>query len=171
MSAVSTASPSRGARPSTRFGARWPPRTAVAVRAGAHLSTLDFRWLLAAVYHADIESRVMFLEAVELLGHADAIFLEELREAKDFMLGPGLGRAAYLALGPGPIAPVVALVTVFSFFIAFWIAPTYAALSLVVPPQRRAVASHAAILPAWSGSAHSITRSAAGQVTVVVEPA
>jgi MFS family permease len=49
--------------------------------------------------------------------------------------------AAYLALGAGPIAPVVALVTVFSFFIAFWIAPTYAALSLVVVPQRRAVAS------------------------------
>jgi MFS family permease len=32
-------------------------------------------------------------------------------------------------------------VTVFSFFISFWVAPTYAALSLVVPAERRAVAN------------------------------
>ncbi len=48
---------------------------------------------------------------------------------------------AYLAIAPGAVAPAVVLMTVFSFFIAFWIAPTYAALSLVVPPERRAVAS------------------------------
>jgi len=47
----------------------------------------------------------------------------------------------YLALDAGAVATAIALVTVFSFFVAFWIAPTYAALSLVVPPQRRAVAS------------------------------
>lgn len=49
--------------------------------------------------------------------------------------------ALYLALGAGLVAAAVVLVTVFSFFIAFWIAPTYAALSLVVPPQCRAVAA------------------------------
>lgn len=47
----------------------------------------------------------------------------------------------YLALAPGAVAAAIVLVTAFSFFIAFWIAPTYAALSLVVPPERRAVAS------------------------------
>lgn len=47
----------------------------------------------------------------------------------------------YLALGPGMVGAAVVLVVTFSFFIAFWIAPTYAALSLVVPPHRRAVAS------------------------------
>ena len=47
----------------------------------------------------------------------------------------------YLTLGPGTLVAAVALVTTFSFFIAFWIAPTYAAISLVVPSERRAVAS------------------------------
>jgi MFS family permease len=47
----------------------------------------------------------------------------------------------YLALGAGAVAAAIVLVTAFSFFIAFWIAPTYAALSLVVPAQRRGVAS------------------------------
>jgi len=48
---------------------------------------------------------------------------------------------AYLALGRASPVGAVALVTAFSFFIAFWIAPTYAALSFVVPPHRRAVAN------------------------------
>ncbi len=48
---------------------------------------------------------------------------------------------AYLTLGRAQVVPAVALVVGFAFFIAFWIAPTYAALSLVVPPQRRAVAN------------------------------
>ena len=47
---------------------------------------------------------------------------------------------AYLALAPGTAAWAVLAVTVFSFFISFWVAPTYAALSLVVPAERRAVA-------------------------------
>ena len=48
---------------------------------------------------------------------------------------------AYLALAPGTAAWAVLAVTVFSFFISFWVAPTYAALSLVVPAERRAVAN------------------------------
>lgn len=48
---------------------------------------------------------------------------------------------AYLALAPGAVAWAVLAVTVFSFFISFWVAPTYAALSLVVPAERRAVAN------------------------------
>jgi MFS family permease len=47
----------------------------------------------------------------------------------------------YLALPPGSPALVAALVAAFAFLIAFWVAPTYAAISMVVPPQRRATAN------------------------------
>ena len=47
----------------------------------------------------------------------------------------------YLALPPGHPAWVAALVAGFAFLISFWVAPTYAALSMVVPPHRRATAS------------------------------
>jgi MFS family permease len=47
----------------------------------------------------------------------------------------------YLALPPGHTAWVAALVAGFAFLISFWVAPTYAALSMVVPPHRRATAS------------------------------
>lgn len=47
----------------------------------------------------------------------------------------------YLTLGTAQLGLAVALVIGFAFFISFWIAPTYAAISLVVPPERRAVAS------------------------------
>jgi MFS family permease len=60
------------------------------------------------------------------------------------MLGIGIAlpcALAYLALPVGAIAPAVALVTAFAFFITWWAAPAYAALSLIVPPQRRATAS------------------------------
>jgi MFS family permease len=60
------------------------------------------------------------------------------------MLGVGIAlpcALAYLALPVGAIAPAVALVTAFAFFITWWAAPAYAALSLIVPPQRRATAS------------------------------
>jgi MFS family permease len=58
----------------------------------------------------------------------------------------GLGVAlpcglAYLMLPAGAIIPAAALVVTFAFFIVWWVAPTYAALSLVVPGQRRATAS------------------------------
>lgn len=47
----------------------------------------------------------------------------------------------YLALPVGHPVALGALVLAFAFFISFWIAPTYAAISLVVPPNRRATAS------------------------------
>ena len=58
----------------------------------------------------------------------------------------GIGAAlplglAYLALGPRDTALAVALVIAFGFFIAWWVAPSYAALSLVVAPARRGTAN------------------------------
>ncbi len=58
----------------------------------------------------------------------------------------GLGLAlpcglAYLMLPPGAIAAATALVVAYAFFIVWWVAPTYAALSLVVAANRRATAS------------------------------
>ncbi|MFM8768056.1 MAG: MFS transporter, partial [Rubrivivax sp.] len=47
----------------------------------------------------------------------------------------------YLALPPGNPGGVAALVAGFAFLISFWVAPTYAALSMVVPPHRRATAN------------------------------
>lgn len=47
----------------------------------------------------------------------------------------------YLALPSGHPGWVAALVASFAFLIAFWVAPTYAALSMVVPPHRRATAN------------------------------
>ena len=47
----------------------------------------------------------------------------------------------YLALPPGQPGWVAALVAGFAFLISFWVAPTYAALSMVVPPHRRATAN------------------------------
>lgn len=48
---------------------------------------------------------------------------------------------AYLMLAPGSVRTATALVVVYAFFVTWWVAPTYAALSLVVPPERRATAS------------------------------
>lgn len=48
---------------------------------------------------------------------------------------------AYLALGPQHTAWAAALVVAFGFFVSWWVAPAYAALSLVVPPARRATAN------------------------------
>jgi MFS family permease len=47
----------------------------------------------------------------------------------------------YLALPVGAPWTVTALVAGFAFLISFWVAPTYAALSMVVPANRRATAS------------------------------
>ena len=63
----------------------------------------------------------------------------------------GLGLAlpcalAYLLLPAGALAPAVVLVVAFAFFMPWWVAPTYAALSLVVPAQRRATASALVLL-------------------------
>lgn len=48
---------------------------------------------------------------------------------------------SYLMLGPQQTGLAAALVIAFGFFVSWWVAPAYAALSLVVPPQRRATAN------------------------------
>lgn len=48
---------------------------------------------------------------------------------------------AYLMLPAGALHEATALVIVYAFFMPWWAAPTYAALSLVVPGSRRATAS------------------------------
>ncbi|MDB5732482.1 MAG: major facilitator superfamily 1 [Variovorax sp.] len=63
----------------------------------------------------------------------------------------GLGLAllcglAYLLLPAGALLPATLLMVVFSFFLPWWVAPTYAALSLVVPSQRRATANAMVLL-------------------------
>lgn len=63
----------------------------------------------------------------------------------------GLGLAlpcglAYLMLPAGALVPAAVLVASFAFFIPWWAAPTYAAMSLVVPSQRRATASAMVLL-------------------------
>jgi MFS family permease len=60
------------------------------------------------------------------------------------LLGVGLALPAgwiYLLIAPGHLVPAALLVAAFAFFISWWVAPTYAALSLVVPAQRRATAN------------------------------
>ena len=63
----------------------------------------------------------------------------------------GLGLAllcglAYLLLPAGALLPATLLMVAFSFFLPWWVAPTYAALSLVVPSQRRATANAMVLL-------------------------
>lgn len=65
---------------------------------------------------------------------------------------------AYFALPAGQVVAAAAMVTLFSFFIAAWAAPCYAALSMVVPPQRRATANAMVML------AGSIVGSGAGPI-------
>lgn len=48
---------------------------------------------------------------------------------------------AYLLLPAGQVGAAAALVVVYAFFVTWWVAPTYAAVSLAVPAQRRATAS------------------------------
>jgi MFS family permease len=48
---------------------------------------------------------------------------------------------AYLTLGPQHTGWATVLVIAFGFFVSWWVAPAYAALSLVVPPARRATAN------------------------------
>lgn len=63
----------------------------------------------------------------------------------------GLGLAllcgvAYLLLPAGALTPATVLMVAFSFFLPWWVAPTYAAISLVVPSQRRATANAMVLL-------------------------
>jgi len=57
----------------------------------------------------------------------------------------GLGGAlpaglVYFMLVPGQTGAAAALILAFAFFISWWVAPIYAALSIIVPAQRRATA-------------------------------
>ncbi len=47
----------------------------------------------------------------------------------------------YFALPAGEVVAATVMIFLFAFFISWWVAPTYAALSLVVPEHRRATAS------------------------------
>lgn len=51
----------------------------------------------------------------------------------------------YLFMPAGAIGAATALMVAYAFFVVWWAAPCYAALSFVVPPQRRATA-HATIM-------------------------
>ena len=63
----------------------------------------------------------------------------------------GIGMAlisgvAYLLLPAGTLTAATVLMVVFAFFMPWWVAPTYAAISLVVPNQRRATANAMVLL-------------------------
>jgi MFS family permease len=65
------------------------------------------------------------------------------------MLGLGLSLLcgmAYLLLPAGALLPAIVLMVAFAFFMPWWVAPTYAAISLVVPGQRRATANAMVLL-------------------------
>ncbi len=65
------------------------------------------------------------------------------------VLGLGLALVfgvAYLLLPSGALVPASVLVWIFSFFLPWWAAPTYAAMSLVVPSHRRATANAMVLL-------------------------
>ncbi|HSW20591.1 MAG TPA: MFS transporter [Ramlibacter sp.] len=65
------------------------------------------------------------------------------------MLGVALALPAglaYLLLPAGSLVIATVLVVVYAFFLTWWVAPTYAALSLVVPLERRATASAMVLL-------------------------
>ncbi len=65
------------------------------------------------------------------------------------LLGIGLALVsgvAYLLLPAGTLAAATVLMVVFAFFLPWWVAPTYAAISLVVPNQRRATANAMVLL-------------------------
>lgn len=52
----------------------------------------------------------------------------------------------YFMVPPGQVGAATVLVVMFAFFLASWAAPTYAALSFVVPAQRRATANAMVLL-------------------------
>ena len=65
------------------------------------------------------------------------------------LLGIGLSLVcgvAYLLLPAGALAAAAVMMVVFAFFMPWWVAPTYAAISLVVPNQRRATANAMVLL-------------------------
>ncbi len=65
------------------------------------------------------------------------------------ILGLGLSLLcgmAYLLLPAGALIAATVLMVAFAFFMPWWVAPTYAAISLVVPSQRRATANAMVLL-------------------------
>lgn len=54
--------------------------------------------------------------------------------------------AAYLLLPGGAWTAATVLMVLFAFFMPWWVAPTYAAISMVVPSQRRATANAMVLL-------------------------
>jgi MFS family permease len=64
----------------------------------------------------------------------------------------------YFMMPYGQVLPAAMLLVAFSFFITWWVAPTYAALSLAVPANKRATASAMVLL------AGSILGSGAGPI-------
>lgn len=65
------------------------------------------------------------------------------------LLGLGLSLVnamAYLLLPAGELTQATVLMLTLSFFMPWWVAPTYAAISLVVPNQRRATANAMVLL-------------------------
>ena len=65
------------------------------------------------------------------------------------ILGLGLSLLCgmvYLLLPAGALLPATVLMVMFAFFMPWWVAPTYAAISLVVPNQRRATANAMVLL-------------------------
>ena len=65
------------------------------------------------------------------------------------LLGIGMSLVcgvAYLLLPAGALTAATVLMVAFAFFMPWWVAPTYAAISLVVPNQRRATANAMVLL-------------------------
>ncbi len=117
------------------FGA-W--NTALLVRRHG-LSLQDAGWVSGASALASV-----------LGGLASGVLTDSLtRRSLRWQLGvPMLGVAIalpcglwYLALPAGALDSARLLVVVYGFFISWWVAPTYAALSFVVPAERRATAA------------------------------
>ena len=134
--------------------ARWLiVAAALALLAGISFGTWNFAYLVRV--HGLEPEAVGWITGLSALGSvlgnlASGALADRLtrRDAR-WQLGVplvGIGAAlplglAYLALGPRDTALAVALVIAFGFFIAWWVAPSYAALSLVVAPARRGTAN------------------------------
>ena len=88
------------------------------------------------------------------------------------MLGVGMALPIGLTylMAPTSSLPVVAgLVVSYAFFITWWVAPTYAALSMVVPPQRRST-GNAMLLLAGSILGNGLGPIATGWLSDLLAP-
>lgn len=134
--------------------ARWlVVGAAFALLAGYSFGTWNFAYLVRV--HGLVPQAAGWVTGLSALGSmfgtlvagalADRLTQRDMR----WQLGVpvlGIGAAlpiglAYLALGSAHTAWAAMLVIAFGFFVSWWVAPAYAALSLVVPPARRATAN------------------------------